>query len=267
MNNIKIQVYIMRKFPRKLISLSLALLMPACLPTNSANANSKVKVMSLGDSLCANNITALRNAVERTKFGAKIDWVGTKKDGTYKDSDNECHGGWSAAQVLQKPGANVRLPAWEKQPGSVRNWVESTKPDIVLIMIGTNDFFGSKERGDDTSGSLKESLQGIIDNIYAVRPKASIVIASIPPFKWNIDKGKDTNQTKTTTNEFLQQLVTRLSAQKKRIYFLDMHAAILARLRQSNIFQNDGLHLNNEGNQFMAEQWTNALTKVIQEKK
>jgi lysophospholipase L1-like esterase len=134
-------------------------------------------------------------------------------------------------------------------------------------MIGTNDFFGSKDRGDDTSGSLKKSLQGIIDNIYAVRPSTTIIVASIPPFKWNIDKGKDTNKTKTTTNAFLKQFVTRLSAKNKRIYFLDMHAAILARLRQSNIFQNDGLHFNNEGNQFLAEQWTNALTKVMQEKK
>lgn len=257
----------LRKVPNKFISLSLALLLQACLPINYANENSKVKVMSLGDSLCANNIKALRNAVERTKFGSKIDWVGTKKDGAYKDSDNECRGGWSAAQVLQKPGANVRLPAWENRPGSVRNWVESTKPDIVLIMIGTNDFFGSKDRGDDTSGSLKESLQGIINNIYTIRPNAAIVVASIPPFKWNIDKGIDTNKTKTTTNAFLKQFVTRLSAQNQRIYFLDMHAAILARSRQSNIFQNDGLHFNDEGNKFIAEQWTNALTKVIQEKK
>lgn len=256
-----------RRLPNKWIGLGLALILQTFLPTNYATAASKVKVMSLGDSLCANNIKALRSTIERTKFGSRIDWVGTKKDGAYKDPANDCRGGWSAAQFLQKPGANVRLPAWEKQPGNVRNWVASTKPDIVLIMIGTNDFFGSKERGDDTSGSLKESLQGIINNIYSVSPKATIVVASIPPFKWNIDKGVDTNKTKTTANAFLKQLVTRLSAQKKRIVFLDMHAAILARLRQGNIFENDGLHFNAEGNKFIAEQWTNALMKVMQEKR
>ncbi|HEY9804100.1 MAG TPA: GDSL-type esterase/lipase family protein [Leptolyngbyaceae cyanobacterium] len=256
-----------RKLPNKWISLSLALILQSFLPMNYATATSKVKVMSLGDSLCANNIKALRSTVERTKFGSRIDWVGTKQDGSYKDPANECRGGWSAAQVLQKPGANVRLPAWEKQPGSVRDWVASTKPDIVLIMIGTNDFFGSKERGEDTSKSLKESLQGIINSVYSVRPNATIVVASIPPFKWNIDKGVDRNKTKTTANAFLQQLVRRLSAQKKRIVFLDMHAAILARLRQGNIFENDGLHFNAEGNKFMAEQWTNALMRVMQEKR
>lgn len=266
-----VQSLLTRQNPRKLSSkwiiLYLALILQSFLPTNYATATSKVKVMSLGDSLCANNIKALRSTLERTKFGSRIDWVGTKQDGAYKDSANECRGGWSAAQVLQKPGANVRLPAWEKRPGSVRNWVDSTKPDIVLIMIGTNDFFGGKERGDDTSGSLKESLQGIINSVYSVRPKATIVVASIPPFKWNIDKGVDRNKTKTTANAFLKQFVTRLSAQKKRIVFLDMHTAILARLRQGNIFEQDGLHFNAEGNKFIAEQWTNALMKVMQEKR
>lgn len=256
-----------RKSSSKWFILYLALLLQTFLPTNYATATSKVKVMSLGDSLCANNIKALRSTVERTKFGSRIEWVGTKKDGAYKDPANECRGGWSAAQVLQKPGANVRLPAWEKQPGSIRNWVESTKPDIVLLMIGTNDFFGNQVRGDDTSKSLKESLQGIINDIYSLRPNSTIVVASIPPFKWNIDKGVDTNKTKTSTNVFLQQLVRRLSAQNKRIVFLDMHAAILARLRQGNIFQNDGLHFNDEGNTFMAEQWTNALMRVMEGKR
>jgi hypothetical protein len=256
-----------RKLSSRWMSFSLALLLQFFLPTHYATATSKVKVMSLGDSLCANNIKALRSTVERTQFGSKIDWVGTKKDGAYKDSENECRGGWSAAQILQEPRAKVRLPSWENRPGSVRDWVASTKPDIVLMMIGTNDFFGSKDRGDDTSGSLKESLQGTINNIYSLRPNATIIIASIPPFKWNIDKGIDTNKTKTTTNAFLKQLVTRLSAQNKRIVFLDMHAAILARLRQGNIFQSDGLHFNDEGNKFMAEQWTNALMKVMPAKR
>lgn len=68
------------------------------LPARTATA--ATKVMSLGDSLCANNIAVLRSAVAQTKFKSTIDWVGTKKDGAYNDPDNECHGGWSAAQVL-----------------------------------------------------------------------------------------------------------------------------------------------------------------------
>lgn len=253
------------KLASKGINLGLALILQSFAPTDYAIATSKVKVMSLGDSLCAGNISALRSTVARTKFGSKIDWVGTKKDGAYKDPENECRGGWSAAQVLQKQGANVRLPAWENQPGSIRDWVKSTKPDVVLIMIGTNDFFASKERGDDTSGSLKESLQGIINNIFSLRLNATIVIASVPPFKWNVYKGVDTNKTKITANAFLKQMVMQVSAQNKRIFFLDMHAAILARLHQINLFQDDGLHFNNEGNKFIAEQWTDALMKVMQE--
>ena len=226
-------------------------------------ATAATKVMSLGDSLCAGNIAALRGAVAQTKFGSTIDWVGTKKDGAYTDPDNECHGGWSAAQVLQQPKSNVRLPSWEKNPGSIRDWVQATKPDVVLIMLGTNDFFASDVRGDNTSSFLTKSLQGIIDDIFLLRPNAKVVIASIPPFKWDINKGIDGNQTKTTANAFLKQRVTKLSAQGKRIFFLDMHASILARNKQGDIFS-DGLHFNDQGNKFMAQEWIDALKAVLQ---
>ncbi|MGI8505140.1 MAG: GDSL-type esterase/lipase family protein, partial [Hassallia sp.] len=206
----------------------------------------------------------LRSEVAHTKFGSTIDWVGTKKDGAYTDPDNECHGGWSAAQVLQQPKSNVRLPSWEKNPGSIRDWVQATKPDVVLIMLGTNDFFGNDARGDNTSGFLTKSLEGIIDDILLSRPNAKVVIASIPPFKWDINKGIDGNQTKTTANAFLKQRVTKLSAQGKRIFFLDMHASILARLKQGDIFSSDGLHFNDQGNKFIAQEWTRSLKAVFQ---
>ncbi|MGI2902804.1 GDSL-type esterase/lipase family protein [Tolypothrix sp. VBCCA 56010] len=241
---------------------SLAAILLCFLPVGTATA--ATKVMSLGDSLCASNIAALRSQVAHTKFGSAIDWVGTKKDGAYTDPDNECHGGWSAAQVLQQPKSNVRLPSWEKNPGGIRDWVQATKPDVVLIMLGTNDFFGSDARGDNTSGFLTKSLQGIIDDILLLRPNAKVIIASIPPFKWDIQKGADANQTKTTANAFLKQRVTKLSAQGKRIFFLDMHASILARSKQGDIFSSDGLHFNEQGNRFIAQEWTRALKTVLQ---
>jgi hypothetical protein len=242
---------------------SLATMLLCFLPVGTATA--ATKVMSLGDSLCANNIALWRSAVAQTKFGSTIDWVGTKKDGAYQqDPDNECHGGWSAAQVLQQPKSNVRLPSWEKNPGSIRDWVQATKPDVVLIMLGTNDFFGGDARGDNTSGFLTKSLQEIINDILLLRPNAKVVITSIPPFKWDIQKNVDTNQIKTTANAFLKQRVTKLSAQGKQIFFLDMHASILARLKQSDIFSSDGLHFNDQGSKFMAQEWTRALKAVLQ---
>jgi hypothetical protein len=243
-------------------NVSLAAILLCFLPVGTATA--ATKVMSLGDSLCANNIAVLRSLVAQTKLGSTIDWVGTKKDGAYTDPDNECHGGWSAAQVLQQPKSNIRLPQWEGKPGSIRDWVQATKPDVVLIMLGTNDFFGSDARGDNTSEFLTKSLQGIINDILLLRPNARVVVASIPPFKWEIQKGVDTSQTKTKANAFLKQRVLQLSARGKRIFFLDMHAAVLARLKQGDIFSDDGLHFNDEGNKFIAQQWIRALFAVLQ---
>ncbi|MUG94708.1 hypothetical protein F7734_21010 [Scytonema sp. UIC 10036] len=246
----------------KWVHLSLAATILCFLPISTASA--ATKVMSLGDSLCAGNIAVLRAKVASTKFGSTINWVGTKKDGAYKkDPDHECHGGWSAAQVLQQPGVNVRLPSWEGKPGSIRNWVQETQPDVVLMMLGTNDFFGSDIRGDNTSDVLTKSLQGIIDDIFVLRPKAKIVVASIPPFKWDIKNGVDANKTRTTANAFLKNRVKELSKQGKRIVFLDMHSAIVTRMNQGEIFNSDGVHFNDEGNKFVAEMWTRALKDIL----
>lgn len=76
-------------------------------------------------------------------------------------------------------------------------------------MLGTNDFFASNERGDKTSEFLAKSLGGIIDDILLKSPKARVVVASIPPFKWDIQNGVDTNQTKTKANAFLKQRVQK----------------------------------------------------------
>jgi lysophospholipase L1-like esterase len=43
-----------------------------------------------------------------------------------------------------------------------------------------------------------------------------------------------------------------------------MHAAVLARLKQGDIFSDDGLHFNDEGNKFIAQQWIRALFAVLQ---
>ncbi|KAF3888394.1 MULTISPECIES: GDSL-type esterase/lipase family protein [Nostocales] len=242
--------------------LGIAAIILCFLPINAATA--ATKVMSLGDSLCEGNIAVLRSKVASTKFGSTIDWVGTKKDGAYKkDPDHECHGGWSAAQVLQQPGAKVRLPSWEGKPGSVRNWVQDTKPDVVLMMLGTNDFFGTDVRGDNTSSVLTKSLQGIIDEIFLIRPNARIVVASIPPFKWDVQKGVDANKTRTAANAFLKNRVKELSQQGKRIIFLDMHAAIITRMNRVDVFNSDGVHFNDEGNKFVAEMWTRALKDIL----
>jgi GDSL-like Lipase/Acylhydrolase family len=243
------------------VKVSLGAVLLCLLPVETAS--SATKVMSLGDSLCANNISVLRSAAAQTKFRSIIDWVGSKKDGAYVDPDNECHGGWSAAQVLQQPKLNVRLPSWEKNPGSVRDWLKATKPDVVLMMLGTNDFFASNERGDNTSEFLTKSLQGIIDDIYLISPKTKVVVASIPPFKWDVQNGVDTNQTKIKANAFLKQHVQKLRSQGKQIFFLDMHAAILARLKQGEILDSDGVHFNDSGNRFIAQQWIRALKSLL----
>ncbi|AKG20776.1 GDSL-type esterase/lipase family protein [Calothrix sp. 336/3] len=212
-------------------------------------AQNKIKVMPLGDSICEDNQPFLRQQVTQEKL--QINWVGSKKNSALADPEHECHGGWSAAQVLGLPG--TKMPCWEgKSPGNVSQWVKATKPDVVLMMLGSNDFFADNCRGEQTSNTLKTSLEKIVDEIYKNSPGVHIAIASLSPFNWQ--GGKESQQ---SINLYIQQMVKQRQQQGQKISFVDIHNSV-----PQNGFKADNLHLNDIGNQAIAKTWIQALKKI-----
>jgi hypothetical protein len=130
-----------------------SLLFPILFSTTSVNA---LKIMPLGDSItnpcCWRAI--LYNLLTSYHPAAQISFVGTQVSsgcdsfkGSY-DGRNEGHAGWLATDIANN--------------GHLVEWLKETKPDVVMMHLGTNDVW----RGIPTEkiiaayGKMVEQMRG-----------------------------------------------------------------------------------------------------------
>jgi GDSL-like Lipase/Acylhydrolase family len=235
---------------------------PLLVSPSLVTAENKARVMSLGDSLCQGNASALRNKINAERFGARIEWVGSKFNGTSFAPRTECHSGWTAAQVWG--GDGTPLPVWETQnPGRARDWVREANPDVVLLMLGTNDYFAGAP-----FSVLTQSLEGILNEIYSFNPQASVVLASVPPIAGDFKRNKGENETIESMSRSISKLALRKSREGKSMYFVDMYrivkGAALSKGHASLWDENDEVHFNHGGNKILADAWSEILKNVLQ---
>jgi len=140
---------------------------PTSAPVVSASApNGVVRLMPLGDSLTDGGPVA---GGYRTKLwkrlvqedGDKIEFVGSMFGGTIESNglNHEGHNGWTSSQLL----------------GSVSGFISGSQPDIVLLLIGTNDVLGGTP-----ASTITANLSSIIGKIFAAKPNTYIIVSSIP---------------------------------------------------------------------------------------
>jgi lysophospholipase L1-like esterase len=143
-----------------------AVAVPAPVTTAAAAvvARPPVRVMPLGDSITvgvgdptrSGYRVGLQGAMKQA--GARVEFVGSQHDGRCCDRDHEGHSGWTTAQLVATLGP----------------WLDTYKPDLVLLHIGTNDV----TRGYPPAATIT-NLERIIRLIRARRPAAHIFVAPI----------------------------------------------------------------------------------------
>ena len=205
-----------------------------------------LEIMPLGDSITDGVIpggsqTARWNAGgyrtdlwnRLSKSGLSVDFVGSLSTGptTLADKDHEGHGGAGISTI-----ANL-----------VNQWLKAQQPDIITLMIGTNDMF------DPAAGSTTSSrLSTLIDQITNSSPNANLLVASIPPFS-----NPSINQRVLAFNSALPDIVSSKSAQGKKVSFVD----IFSKLTLSDLAE-DGFHPNQAGYNKIAKAWDSAIRSV-----
>lgn len=122
-------------------------------------------------------------------------------------------------------------------------WLDRTQPDVVLLMIGTNDMI----QGYNLSGAPAR-LGALLDRIAARRPSATVVVASITPLR---DGTHDARA--RAFNAALPGLVSTRASQGKKVRFVDAYS----RLGLGDLA--DGVHPNSAGYAKLAEMWLGAL--------
>ena len=172
------------------------------------------------------------------KQGYPVEFVGSANNGpdTLPDRNHEGHSGWRIDQIHEQ----------------IAGWLQITRPDIILLLIGTNDIAqGYKIE------TAPDRLDRLVEDIFKVVPQVQLFVGSIPPI------GEPAlNQRTIAYNQTVKALVQRRQEAGDQINFVDFYYALgLDDLP-------DGVHPNREGFRKIARAWEKAIgdpTAILEE--
>lgn len=206
-----------------------------------------VRIMPLGDSLTydtrSSDLKNPRPTNIRTGYRShlwymlknakyRVDFVGSLVAGEAKkpsfDADNEGHTGWTSYEIAEK----------------VYEYMRNSKPDMVLLHIGSNDF----------AISVK-GVESILDEIdiyeQQERKDVRVLVATL------IDRQRHDSKI-TTFNKNLKALVEKRWKKGDRLSLVDMHEEVNLRVNDYA----DNTHPNDKGYEKMAKVWYKAINTV-----
>ncbi len=166
--------------------------------------------------------------------GFNVDFVGPSADGFFADNQHAARGGWKIDDISN----------------NISGRLSTYQPDMVLLMIGTNDIV-KQDRVD----SAPERLSSLIDQITDHSPQTQLLVASIAPMDISAEH-EITAQTLPLVSEFnaeLQNIVTTQANQGKNVGFVDVFSALTTDDLQ------DGLHPTTDGYAKVADAWYEAI--------
>ena len=168
--------------------------------------------------------------------GVNFDFVGTLHDGTSFYPMHEGHPGWTARDIKHH----------------ISEYLPSTKPDIVMIHLGTNDI-----NSGYVAGAVADQIDIIIDTIHTYDPEIIILLASIIPRKDSLDVEHD------ALKDLTWNLVQNKIKAGYPIYYCGVNELFKARANWKNAYMSDTLHPNNDGYNVIARVFYKSLMNVI----
>ncbi|MFE9428020.1 GDSL-type esterase/lipase family protein [Kitasatospora sp. NPDC006697] len=203
-----------------------------------------IRVMPLGDSITWGVGSATGNGYRgplADLVGGQsrytVDFVGTMRDGSMSDSQNEGHSGYSIASL---------------QAG-VDRWLAMDRPDVVLLHIGANDLDHGVQAG------AGDRATALINQIFADRPGITVIMQGIVPTSPGLNNQLTTSQIASYNNQ-LSALASTEQQQGKHFTFVD--APTLVPYNAPNPEMADGLHPNDLGYARMAQNFFTPLDQA-----
>jgi lysophospholipase L1-like esterase len=207
---------------------------------------SPCKILPLGDSITygIQYAGAYRVQLFQDTLNAhqKITFVGdpslangpTMVGGVSFPQDNDGHSGWTIDQIASL----VPSPALQ------------TNPDIILLMIGTNDMYSQSQ----PVAQAPMRLGALLDKIFQANTHALLVVAQITPLQnstWEMQV--------QTYNAAIPALVQARATAGKHIALADMHTGFMV----ATMLSSDGVHPNMTGYDHMGDVWYAAIKGVL----
>jgi lysophospholipase L1-like esterase len=215
--------------------------------TIPARALAQTKIMPLGDSITVgyNSQDDAQGQGGGYRFplsqllisaGVNFNFVGSQNNGPAKWSYNSNEGHDGACIVDIENGITPL-----NQGG--QGWLGLAQPDIILLMIGTNDINQTHSYCGDVS-TAPTRFQSLITQIFYLLPNVRLMVASIPPF---VDHEVDV----VNYNTGIESIVNQYASQGKQIAFVDVNSV----LTEDDLAIGDPIHPSDEGYQKIADKW------------
>lgn len=234
---------------RRLIFLVAALLFSATVSLvfsriqTTAQTESPVRIMPLGDSLTGGD--AQRNSYRRPLWhllndaGYAVDFVGSRQANSSGelppdrdfDLDHEGHSGARVDQILEER----------------RDAIEAARPDIVLVLLGTNDIIQ-----EQSVESTAFELGLLIDMLRDINPNVTVLLGQLP------DNIAPNNQRIPGLNTQIAALAETADKPDSRVIVVDLYTGF-----NPGSDTLDGLHPTLSGEHKLANRWYQALVPVL----
>ncbi|HLW46732.1 MAG TPA: SGNH/GDSL hydrolase family protein [bacterium] len=199
-------------------------------------AGRPITIMPLGDSITVGwpdtgyGGYRRRLAALLTRDGYAVRFVGSQRSGIDLASGpaNEGHLGWTIPQITAGIDSH--------------RWLETYRPDIILLYIGTNDLNGSG------AASAPANLSALLGDIHARMPDARVIVARIIPFRSGADKDYA---------GYVSAIPAIVARYGPHFSVVDMRAIL------TSADYADRLHPNNGGYDKIAPAWDTAIRAAV----
>jgi lysophospholipase L1-like esterase len=212
-----------------------------------------LRILCVGDSITAAPWARRRLKSNLAKAGYATDFVGSQfganPEGGFTDGEHEGYPGYKIADVAAK----LIAPS----SGTLTRFT----PDIVLIMLGTNDI------GQGQSSGAADRLSVLLHQIRLNKPKAHVFVGTIPPILENAFSGYNIHRADVTVyNKAIERLVAQMKKRDKRLHLVDVYSQLPA----TSDYIGDGVHPtgygvspSNDGYARIGDAWFGAITKAV----
>ncbi|MGL5132016.1 MAG: GDSL-type esterase/lipase family protein, partial [Planktothrix sp.] len=226
-----------------------------------------LKIMPLGDSITAGKENGSQLEAQWQGYriglwkrfeslGVPIDFVGSQSNGTANlpDKNNQGHAGWTINDL--KNGKSTVLGS------GVNNWIPAADPDVVLLMIGTNDAGGSVS----TMGSRLSSLIDTITN-NSTFDNGDLLVSTIAPINPNSSYYASRMQNVKDYNALIPGIVDSKPA-SENVKFVNMWQGSNPILETDMTAPpaDNGLHPTANGYEKMANYWFDSILDATGQK-
>jgi lysophospholipase L1-like esterase len=163
-----------------------------------------------------------------------VDLVGTLRNGpsSLRDRDHEGHSGFRIDEIAE----------------SVDRWLTRYEPDIVLLLIGTNDMVQ-----DHQLDTAPERLGELVDQITETLPATHVIVGSIPQIV-----GGPYDERVVAFNDEVPDVVGERIEAGAPVSYVDINAVI-----DRGDLHTDYTHLNATGYCKVADVWFRAIRSVL----